>query len=361
MNTFKNPKMLRDLNRKLNMWETYHQKEILESRPVIIQIPTGTRCNLKCIFCTDREGKAADNYKDLSFEEFLSLSDPLLLSSMVQLYGWGEPFLNHAYEKMFNYVVENFNGIKLYISTNGVLLNDKWINKIVKYNNSIINVSLNAATRKTYSSIMKGDKFEQVVSNIKKLNEAIMKVGECRTKIFLSFVNINKNMDDLPKFVDLASELNAGIIIQDLNVMDMRQMSLIVHPEKAKSIFKIAQKKASEKKIAFYSFSALPLDYYNGTESALASDINMRQKPIPDDIFLLSPPPGYCYEPWQRMLLAADGTISPCCNSQMNMGNMHDKNFHDIWNGEMYIHLRKTVNTLFPPEDCLNCPVKMGC
>lgn len=351
MMTYKNLKKLRDLNKRLNTWETYYQKEILDSRPVIVQIPTGTKCNLKCVFCTDREGKASENYKDLSFEEFISLSEPVFLSSMLQLYGWGEPFINPEYEKMFDYVADNFDGLKFYISTNGSLLNDTWIDKLVKYNNSIINISLNAATASTYASIMKRDKFRQVMNNIKKLDEARRKVEGCRTKIFLSFVNTSKNIDELPKFVQIASEINAGVIIQDLNIMEQRHTNLMVHPEKARSVLELAQKKALEKKVQFCSFSSLPLDYLNNTDNS---------GPIPDDIVLLPPQPGQCYEPWQRILMGADGTVSPCCNSQMNLGNLHEKTFQEIWNGDMYVYLRRTVNTPYPPEDCLKCPVKMS-
>ncbi|HEY9245336.1 MAG TPA: radical SAM protein, partial [Candidatus Methanoperedens sp.] len=289
---------------------------------------------------------------DMSFEEFISLSEPVFLSSMLQLYGWGEPFMNPEYEKMFNYVVDNFDGLKFYISTNGSLLNDTWIDKLVKYNNSVINISLNAATAATYASIMKRDKFVQVMNNIKKLDEARKKIKDCRTRIFLSFVNTSKNIEELPQFVELASDINAGVIIQDLNVMEQRHEELIVQPEKARSIFKRAQKKAMEKKVQFCSFSSLPLDYLNIADMGSGS--------IPDDILLLPPGPGQCYEPWQRMLMGADGTISPCCNSQMNMGNMHEKRFQDIWNGNMYVYLRQTVNTPYPPEDCLKCPVKTG-
>ena len=352
--TLKNLKKLRDLNNRLNRWETYFQKEILDSRPVIVQIPTGTKCNLKCVFCTDREGKASENYYDLSFEDFISLSEPIFLSSMLQLYGWGEPFINPEYEKMFDYVVDNFEGIKFYISTNGSLLNDTWINKLAKYNNSIINISLNASTAATYGSIMKRDKFEQVMRNIKKLDEARRKVEGCMTKIFLSFVNTDKNIDELPEFVEIASEINAGVIIQDMNIIEQKHANLMVHPDKARYVLNLAQKKALEKKVQFCSFSSLPRDHLNNPDLASNSG------PIPDDIPLLPPPPGQCYEPWQRILMSADGTVSPCCNSQMNLGNLHEKTFQEIWNGDMYIYLRQTVNTPNPPGDCLKCPVKMS-
>lgn len=360
MVTHDNLKKLRDLNKKLNEWETYYQKDILESRPIILQVPTGTRCNLKCVFCTNREGKASENYKDLSLEEFLSLNLPLNSASVVQLYGWGEPLINPDYEKMFDYIVSNFNGITLSISTNGVLLNDKWISKLILYNNSFINISINAATPESYGLIMKQNKFEKVINNIKKLDDARKQVKESKTFILLSFVAINQNIDELPKFVEIASEINAGVLVQDLMVMEERHgdLSLMLNPEKARNVFKLAQQKAFEKKVPFSSYITHPVDYFINNDFDLTSNINSAVTEVLPQ--LIQPPPGHCYEPWQRMPIGSDGTVCPCCRSSMIMGNLYDESFLDVWNGDMYVYLRQTVNTPYPPEECLSCPIKMG-
>ncbi len=268
---YRNIHELRDLNRILNKWESYFQKVVLSSRPIFVQLPTGTKCNLKCSFCTDREGEAIDSYKNLSFQEFLPLSGPLSLASLVQLYGWGEPFVNPDYEKVFDYVTGNYPGIQVYISTNGVLMKERWVKKLVSYGNVIVNVSLNAATPETYSQVMRADRFQEVLENIRNLDQA-RKKSKFDLMLLLSFVALKQNIEELPKFVELASDLGAGVMVQDLNVLVDRHkdLSLDLYPEpgRVSEIFKLARLKAAERNVSISSFGA---DYVDN--SALCDNL----------------------------------------------------------------------------------------
>ena len=68
---------IREKNDNLNQEERSVQKEILESFPVNVISPTGTRCNNRCIFCTDRSPETLSHYSDLPFEKWVKLSEPL--------------------------------------------------------------------------------------------------------------------------------------------------------------------------------------------------------------------------------------------------------------------------------------------
>jgi radical SAM protein with 4Fe4S-binding SPASM domain len=362
---YKNIKKIRDLNKRLNQWETYYQEEVLESKPIIIQFSTGTKCNLKCVFCIDREGTAAKSHKDLSFNDFLRLSEPLTLASTVQLYGWGEPFVNPDYEQMFNYITQNLAGIAVYISTNGILLNHKWIQKLVSYGNCNINISLNAATPETYSLIMKGNNFKEVINNIKNLNYA-RKKAKSKLSIDLSFVSIQQNIHELPKFVELAAELNAGVVVQDLMIIEEKHKNLSLaydpEPDRVDRIFKLAQHKAVEKKVPITSFdaNAYSSDYFKFDD--LSACCSNEELEMSSDLFSdIYPMPGICYDPWQKLMVGMDGRVLPCCYSEMEMGNLYQQTLSEIWMGERYRYLRRTVNSPYPPRDCLNCPVKAGC
>jgi len=338
---------LRDLNAKLSQWESYYQAEIPESLPMYVQLPTGTKCNLKCSFCTDREGDSAKYYKNLSFEEFVLLGGPLCLASLVQLYGWGEPFINNEYEKIFNYVTKSYPGIQVYISTNGILLDNRWIDKIVSYGNAIINVSLNASTPETYSKVMMADKFNEVLNNIENFNQARKELKG--VSLLLSFVPVQQNIHELPDFINLASRLHANVMVQDLNIMEERHKKLSLaldpKPERMGSIFNSAQREANDKKVLVNIFGSTSLNPDNDQSCYPSS---------------LHPMNGLCYEPWQRMMVGIDGNVTPCCFSGMQLGNMYKQNWLDIWRGEGYRNLRRSVNSINPPADCLRCPARMG-
>jgi radical SAM protein with 4Fe4S-binding SPASM domain len=63
-------------------------------------------------------------------------------------------------------------------------------------------------------------------------------------------------------------------------------------------------------------------------------------------------------------MVRADGEVFPCCRSQsfpgFTLGNVFDKGFQEIWNGDGYRQLRQTVNSATPPDVCAVCPRKAG-
>lgn len=231
------------------------------------------------------------------------------------------------------------------------MLKDKWIKKIVSYGNAIINVSVNAATPETYSSVMMADKFNEVVYNIRSFNEA-RKKNDGKLSLLLSFVPVQQNVHELPNFIELASELDAGVMVQSLNVLEERHKKLSLSfdskPERINTFFELARLKAIAKKVPVNIFGPGLIDSTSLYDSKTSSSSS------------LHPMVGLCYEPWQRLMIGTDGTVTPCCFSGMKMGNVYVQDWLDIWRGERYRDLRRRVNSLNPPEDCLKCPARAG-
>ena len=160
---------LRGLNETLNSWERFFQREVLQSLPVAVGLPTGDNCNLRCIFCTERDEKSVYRYHNVSFSQFLAFAEPLRFASYIQIQGWGEPLFNPDYERIFDYVAQGSQGALISFNTNGVMLDGLWIEKLASVSNMHINVSLNAASRETYRSLMGRDHFHRVIDNIASL------------------------------------------------------------------------------------------------------------------------------------------------------------------------------------------------
>jgi MoaA/NifB/PqqE/SkfB family radical SAM enzyme len=156
----------------------------------------------------------------LNIDQFLKFTKPLERASLVQLYGWGEPFKNKEYERMFDHVIERYPGIRIYISTNGVLLTDHWINKLLSYGKCLINVSVNAATERTYEEVMRSTQFQRVVDNIQRLMKARKDREVHDLVVTLSFVAVKQNVHELSRFVELCGELNVNqIMLQDMRLL----------------------------------------------------------------------------------------------------------------------------------------------
>ena len=352
-------------NLKLNLWEQYEQKEYLQSWPLYTTIATGRRCNLHCAFCLNRNSPS-EAYTDLNLDQFLQFTAPIGKASRIQLYGWGEPLLNTEYRRIFDYVTTKYPGTRIHISTNGTLLTDKWIDRLLAYEKCLINVSINAATAKTYNQITRVNLFNSVVKNISKLVEAKQRNKADDFVITASFVIIKTNIDELPRFVELCAHIGIGYIkLLDLNVRteSQRDLSFENDNSRVRHIISETYKIALDKNVCLDTLIYAPVTYLNQEQipcnySNLPIDLHPAWMQVDKILFL--PERGECYEPWRNFMVMSGGAVYTCCRGREIMGNISKQSFEEIWNGEKYRAYRRSINTFRPPQACRECPVKTG-
>jgi len=322
-------------NRLFNKTERQEFPEYLESSPVSVIIPTGMRCNSRCVFCTDRNKGTHFIYEDLTFDEFLNFSTVAGCASHIGLYAWGEPLVNPDYRRMYEYATRAFYGAYLTITTNGILFDVDWAERVINYPWSAVTFSVNAATPSTYKKLTSVDKFGRVIDNIRQLTDARKNCGKKNPHVSLSFVALTENIRELPAFVELAGNLGAEqVILQDLIVLNKSQehLSLKNNPQLANSVFIVAMRLAREKNIVLTPF--VPTEYF----------------PTDSD--------GTCWDPWESMKIALNGDVYLCCYSERVVGNVLEQTVEDIWNGRHYREFRRRTNSTHMPEECRICPKK---
>jgi len=126
--------------------------------------PTNT-CNLRCTFCFVTDGMTRDG-GFMDFNLFKKIIDDCNDLEHLCMHNWGEPLLHkdifrmieYAKNKGVNYVVMN---------TNGTLLTDKMINRIVNSKLDIIRFSIDGSAE-TFKRV-RGVELENIEKNIKKL------------------------------------------------------------------------------------------------------------------------------------------------------------------------------------------------
>src|SRR3989304_1777545 len=84
--------------------------------PTLLQIEPTNQCNLRCPMCyTVADRRPRDS---MTFEEFKRVIDEVGdYTLLLQLWGWGEPFLNKDFCRMIRYAKTA--GIKTITATNG--------------------------------------------------------------------------------------------------------------------------------------------------------------------------------------------------------------------------------------------------
>ncbi|MBI4321691.1 MAG: radical SAM protein [Chloroflexi bacterium] len=353
---------LRRSNERLNLWEKYYQKERLKSRPLEVSLPVGEQCNIRCVFCTDRDPKQSPiRYAVIGLDEFLKFFGklPLRTASDVTLYGWGEPLVHRDYERMFDYVAATCPGVRIKISTNGLLFTEKWARKLLDHGKAHVNFSLNAATPKTYLEITGADQFEKVVDHIATLSRLRQQFPGTQVTIALSLVAMRSVLPEIPSFVMLAAALGVDhVVVQDLLLLnghlreeDTPQSNYYLATEVLQYADRLSRLNGISLLVEVTGLYRLVLPGVWAWPTASA----VERQPL-DWSHLVG---DECFDPWTQFMVSSDGSVSTCCHAHSTiMGNIFRQSFDEIWNGEIYRYFRRTVNTDRPPLDCRKCPIK---
>ena len=162
-------------------------------------------CNLKCIYCID--DNILNTYKNdiLSDDEIVKIATECasLGIKKIRITG-GEPLVRKNIENLI-YRLNNIKEIEeIYITTNGVLLNDKI--EILKENGLTgVNISLDSLNKDRFKKLTKFDKLKEVLLSIDKALELGLKV-----KINTVIVD-DINKDEIIDFVKLTKDKNIDI------------------------------------------------------------------------------------------------------------------------------------------------------
>lgn len=136
---------------------------------LIKYIETTSKCNYSCPICVNRTRNC---HMDLNeFYKIIDNNMGLFYKKAIWMDFNGEPLVDPYFFERIKYM--HSKGINTRISTNGSLLTDEVITKIIDSNISYIVVSIGTLNRKVYEEIRGVDKLSDVLENLFKLKKAI--------------------------------------------------------------------------------------------------------------------------------------------------------------------------------------------
>ena len=251
----------------------------------------------------------------------------------------GEPLLSKGIDRLLNLL--NTYSVGLEIFTNGMLLkDDSFIRKL--FSNLVsLNVSIDAATKETYSKIRSGGDFNQVIRNLRSFDKIRRDLGDkVNCAVRLNYTLMRRNIEEFPRFIELANELGADVVNASHIVIfreDLKNESLIFHKSLANENIKKAQEIAHS--LGIILMSPPP---YSDVFPGLYALVNEVSK---DCSFL-----------WKNTFVNWDGEVLPCCGTVgVSVGNVRKASFKDVWNGPAYKEMRKRLVTNEPLHCCLDC------
>jgi MoaA/NifB/PqqE/SkfB family radical SAM enzyme len=307
-------------NSLLNEDEYCVHKIILDSSPKAIFIQAAGPCNSNCVFCsrgTDYEifdlGVHRQRFEEKLYP-FIAKAEELILT------GSGEFLLGKEPEKVLHFFDSKFPYVRKIFSTNGSSLSPE-VCEIIAYSKSryTIHISLHASNSRLHNVLTRSDNFYKVIGQLKYMIDLKRKTGN--PELRLIFVATTLNIEDLPDFVRLASNLGVDRVICYYNyiyVPAQKYLSCFFKKELTNAV--LSQVEELSKKLN------MPIE--------LPPKFGLEDYPTKD----------ICREAWSQIMFTSLGHVLPCDASEDCFERLDEEhNFMDIWNSRYYQKLRKSL------------------
>lgn len=314
--------------------------------PFEIQINPTNKCNLNCIFCRP-EGYAKIRENGLTTEEWVSIVEE---ASRLGVKHWnilgGEPFIEMKKVIPIMDVIkkEKMSGIT---STNGTLLTEEIIKKLISIGWDDLIFSLDGAYPKTHDTLRgKQGTFEKCTNTIRLFNYFKKLDGKDKPRLQLFFVITIRNYKELPRFIKLAKDLEINKVVFQAMIqthppskeLQLNRQDQEMFKQYAKQAQQTAEKEGITTNLPDFLDCAL-IDKANETKAIIQQD---NRYPA-------------CYEPWYLMQISAEGYVNPCCNLESKKVNIKQESLEEIWYGKFFESFRKKILYGKLDERCSRC------
>ncbi len=177
--------------------------------PVKIRLDASTACQLKCPSCPNAQGDIAKSIGTgfLKFENFKDFIDLNPRVREIELSNWGEIFLNPDITKIVKHAYLKNVALRCDTGANFNSVSDEALEALVKYQFRSITCSIDGASQEIYVIYRRNGNFEQVLKNIRKLNEIKKKYNSKRPRLKWQFVVFGHNEHEIAKARKMAGDL----------------------------------------------------------------------------------------------------------------------------------------------------------
>jgi GTP 3',8-cyclase len=178
--------------------------------PVYIEVGVTSACNHKCVFCAPDYIKRNKMINaGVLIQALNELSE--LGSGAYMVAGEGEPFMH---KDILDILIQP--SLDMSITTNGVLATPEMIQHFIAYA-VWTRFSVDAGTAETYARLhgTRQHDFHTVIRNIESacsINNTIRNYGDNKSDIDVQFLVLRENINELPQFLDIMTNLNVSSI-----------------------------------------------------------------------------------------------------------------------------------------------------
>lgn len=282
-------------------FNTYPNKHRVAKYPFDVIAETANICNLRCSMCFQSDAALSISKTSqislMPMATFKKIADECAKCRVPALkLSWrGEPMLNDNFTEMIRYS-KSVGILEVTSLTNATLMNERISNEIVKAKLDQLIISVDGFSKETYEKIRVGADYNVVLSNI----ETLVRI---RGKSRKPFIRIQYTESDINR-------------------------------HETDEFYKYWKKMVDE----------VSISYCQEFGSPKKDDSNN----VPVHKF-------FCKQPFQRLVIMADGTVGVCATDVtgfISLGNINNSSIGDIWNSPEIERVReqhKSGNYHFNP------------
>lgn len=287
----------------------YDKTGHIPAAPLTLDLELVNKCNLRCTMCFGDHHKGTRHSLDLeqirsTIHEFVAAG-----GKCIQV-GMGSELL--LYENVIDVlrIAREEGVLDIWVFTNGVLMDQAFLDALVKYRVARLNVSFDAATRETYHKVRGQDHFDLLEKNIDALIATKAQAASKLPVIRLTFVVQQQNLHEVDMFVERWKDKVGYIDFQ--------------------------------RYVSYEGLKDLPW----GNQSIDAPSVP-------------SPGNSYCPLPFNCLNVWANGDVTPCCfyfgPHGLVLGNVKEMSLKEIWAGEPLKKVRDGLLSGNVNPTCATC------
>jgi MoaA/NifB/PqqE/SkfB family radical SAM enzyme len=166
------------------------------------------KCNLRCRMChfsfDDVFYRPANHTSLALFER--SAESALPLAHTLVLSASNEPLMSPHFIDILK-IAARYSVPEFLFLTNGQLLSAKIADAILETGVTQVQISIDGATKETYEYIRRGAQFDRLVRNLEYLSARKRELGRSSPRLQFNVVLMQRNLEELHLFVDLAEKV----------------------------------------------------------------------------------------------------------------------------------------------------------
>jgi MoaA/NifB/PqqE/SkfB family radical SAM enzyme len=181
----------------------------LISMPKMLEFEISNICNLECTMCngffSSLIRRNRENLPPLNSpydEFFVKQLEPFIPHLKEAKFLGGEPFLIKTYYQIWNLIIQLNPNIKVSITTNGTILNDRIKHILEKMNTDII-ISIDSLEKENYERIRINAKFDLVMGILRYFRDYVTRK---RTTLSIATCPMQQNWKEMPYFLRFCNE-----------------------------------------------------------------------------------------------------------------------------------------------------------